>query len=78
MVWGAGDGAEIFIDSVACGATFTACLTEDGKVYTWGCGDHGVLGHNDTKDQVLPSLLPSYLLSSPLSALCYAEGKGRA
>ncbi len=53
-----GDGAEIFIDSVACGGNFTACLTEDGKVYTWGCGDHGVLGHNDSKDQV-PTKQPS-------------------
>jgi len=49
-----GDGAEIFVDSIACGSNFTACLTEDGKLYTWGCGDHGALGHNDTKDQTRP------------------------
>lgn len=25
-----------------------------GAVFTWGCGDHGQLGHNDTRDRLEP------------------------
>jgi len=39
---------------VCCGGNYTAALGDDGRVYTWGSGDHGVLGHNETKDEVLP------------------------
>jgi len=46
----ANDGQGIFIEAICCSANGTAALAEDGKVYTWGCGDHGQLGHNDTKD----------------------------
>lgn len=46
------EGLELFITEVYCGAYSTVALADDGKLYTWGCGDHGVLGHNDTKDQV--------------------------
>lgn len=48
---------EMFIDSVACGANFTAALTEDGKVFTWGSCHHGALGHNDTKDANVPKIV---------------------
>lgn len=27
------------------------------RLYTWGCGDHGALGHNDVKDQPIPTLV---------------------
>jgi len=49
-----GTGNGVFIEAIGCGANFSAALAEDGKVYTWGCGDHGSLGHNDTKDQMRP------------------------
>ena len=32
------------ICQIACGGLHCAALSEDGKVYTWGCSDDGMLG----------------------------------
>ena len=32
---------------LACGFYHTACVTEDGSVYTWGWGRDGQLGHGE-------------------------------
>ena len=34
---------------VACGEDFTAALTKDGKLFTWGINSFGQLGHGDGK-----------------------------
>lgn len=57
------------ITMVACGANFTAALSgthpycvdhktnmyiiASGKVYTWGLGSAGQLGHNDVKNRLV-------------------------
>ena len=33
---------------VAAGSVFTACISESGKLYTWGRGMFGALGHGTT------------------------------
>jgi len=43
--------------SVSCGSSHTACLTEMGRVYTWGAGISGALGHGQTADQITPRLV---------------------
>lgn len=30
---------------VACGSTYSAAITVDGELYTWGRGNYGRLGH---------------------------------
>lgn len=52
-----GDGSPLFVVQVACGSSFTAALTDEGSVYTFGAGLHGVLGHNDTHDRDRPTLV---------------------
>lgn len=42
---------------VVCGYKHTAALTDDGKVYTWGAGKEGELGHGDTEEVELPKLV---------------------
>lgn len=37
---------------VSCGATHTAAITDEGKVYTFGGGVSGQLGHGDKERQV--------------------------
>ena len=32
-------------------------LLEGGEVLTFGCGEHGQLGHGDTQDQLLPKVV---------------------
>lgn len=39
---------------VACGNQHTACVTEDGEVYTWGFGKNGALGHGDWNQVSMP------------------------
>lgn len=52
-----GMGLELYIDQVACCTYSTAALGEDGNVYTWGCGEHGVLGHGDAADLSKPAVV---------------------
>lgn len=42
---------------IACGGFHTAVVTEDGKMYTFGGGEHGQLGHNDRVNKVKPTLV---------------------
>ena len=43
--------------SVACGMVHTAVSTEDGKVYTFGWGKEGQLGHGHEEDRSSPTLV---------------------
>ena len=44
---------------VACGCVHTAVVTEDGGVYTFGCGKGGRLGHGDEENQLTPRRVPA-------------------
>lgn len=64
--------------SVECGDAFTACLTEDGKVFTWGHGGSmmdgaGALGHGDNADCVYPKELKFF---TGANVVQIAAGKG--
>uniref|UniRef100_A0A3Q2Y7Y6 E3 ubiquitin-protein ligase HERC2 n=1 Tax=Hippocampus comes TaxID=109280 RepID=A0A3Q2Y7Y6_HIPCM len=41
---------------VACGSTYSAAITADGELYTWGRGNYGRLGHS-SEDQLTPMLV---------------------
>jgi len=43
--------------SVACGSWHTACITEGGKLWTWGFGAFGKLGHGDESNRSAPALV---------------------
>eukprot|EP00276_Gloeochaete_wittrockiana_P002422 CAMPEP_0184673504 /NCGR_PEP_ID=MMETSP0308-20130426/86719_1 /TAXON_ID=38269 /ORGANISM="Gloeochaete witrockiana, Strain SAG 46.84" /LENGTH=980 /DNA_ID=CAMNT_0027121001 /DNA_START=111 /DNA_END=3050 /DNA_ORIENTATION=+ len=49
----------VSIKQVACGNSYTAALSDDGEVWTWGCGGAGVLGHGSTNDHPTPRLIKS-------------------
>lgn len=44
---------------VSCGAYHTAVRTDAGRVYTFGAGSLGALGHGDLVDQEIPRLVDS-------------------
>ncbi|KAG8660282.1 PH, RCC1 and FYVE domains-containing protein 1 isoform X1 [Manihot esculenta] len=46
-----------FVQEIACGAYHVAVLTSKTEVYTWGKGANGRLGHGDTDDRNIPSLV---------------------
>ncbi len=39
---------------MACGASHSGCILDDGSLYTWGKGRYGRLGHNDHEPQYRP------------------------
>eukprot|EP00956_Cyclotella_meneghiniana_P041722 scaffold236806_cov119-Cyclotella_meneghiniana.AAC.5 len=42
---------------IACGGFHSAVITQDGKMYTFGGGEHGQLGHGDKVNKVKPTLV---------------------
>ncbi|RHZ55266.1 hypothetical protein Glove_417g57 [Diversispora epigaea] len=42
------------IAKISSGNLHCAALTRDGKVYTWGCNDHGSLGRETTDNEAVP------------------------
>lgn len=51
---------EIIVDAVA-GQYHSVALTKDGRVFTWGWGVHGQLGHGNTNEKNTPTLVTSLL-----------------
>jgi len=51
---------EIIVDAVA-GQYHSVALTADGRIFTWGWGVHGQLGHGNTDEKVTPSLVKALL-----------------
>ena len=42
------------VSRVSCGSDFAACISASGKLYTWGRGNNGNLGHGNTDSQLKP------------------------
>ncbi|XP_011864617.1 PREDICTED: uncharacterized protein LOC105560272 isoform X2 [Vollenhovia emeryi] len=51
---------EIIVDAVA-GQYHSVALTADGRIFTWGWGVHGQLGHGNTDEKGIPSLVKALL-----------------
>ncbi|CAB1456191.1 unnamed protein product [Pleuronectes platessa] len=47
------------VSFMSCGEAHSAVLTKDGKVYTFGEGTHGQLGHSSSANEVRPRLVDS-------------------
>ena len=62
---------------VTCASEHTMCVTDDGKVYTWGRGGGGQLGLGGTQDRLVPEevtgLVAATLMRSARSLLRRAE-----
>nr|XP_060475623.1 E3 ubiquitin-protein ligase HERC2 [Panthera onca] len=42
---------------IACGSTYSAAITAEGELYTWGRGNYGRLGHGSSEDEAIPVLV---------------------
>ncbi|XP_037084977.1 probable E3 ubiquitin-protein ligase HERC1 [Pollicipes pollicipes] len=45
------------VTTVSAGYRHSACVTADGRLYTWGEGEHGRLGHGDNNSRNVPTLV---------------------
>nr|XP_012152188.1 PREDICTED: E3 ubiquitin-protein ligase HERC2 [Megachile rotundata] len=45
------------ITFIACGSTYSAALSSNGELYTWGRGNYGRLGHGNSDDVMVPTLV---------------------
>ncbi|XP_047195648.1 probable E3 ubiquitin-protein ligase HERC6 [Hippoglossus stenolepis] len=55
------------VSFMSCGEAHSAVLTKDGKVYTFGEGTHGQLGHSSSANEVRPRLVDG--LDGPASQI---------
>ena len=39
---------------VSCGRMHSICVTDSNRIYSWGCGQNGRLGHGSTDDELMP------------------------
>lgn len=44
----------VSIKDVKCGTNHTVAVDDKGRVFTWGFGGYGRLGHAETKDELVP------------------------
>jgi alpha-tubulin suppressor-like RCC1 family protein len=58
LVSAAKERAHVGRGSIAAGDAHTVMATPDGRVFAWGAGDRGQLGHGAIGDRWLPTLIP--------------------
>lgn len=52
---------DVKVKEMHCGVYHTAACTMDGKMYTFGRGDRGQLGHGDKENRLSPTLVKALL-----------------
>lgn len=58
------------IRQIACGGFHTACVGEDGRLWTFGGGEHGQLGHSDKINKMEPTLVATLVEESVVMITC--------
>ncbi|CAG0894072.1 unnamed protein product [Darwinula stevensoni] len=49
------------IADIACGTSHSVAVDTEKRVFTWGFGGYGRLGHNETKDEHVPRLVKGFV-----------------
>nr|XP_055219958.1 E3 ubiquitin-protein ligase HERC2-like isoform X2 [Gorilla gorilla gorilla] len=60
---------------IACGSTYSAAITAEGELYTWGRGNYGRLGHGSSEDEAILMLVAGL---KGLKVINVARGSGDA
>jgi alpha-tubulin suppressor-like RCC1 family protein len=65
--------AAMHVTHVAAGRAHSLAVTEQGALYTWGCGKDGKLGHGGLQAEWLPRRVSSMLTVAVIQASCGRE-----
>jgi len=82
--------AEAFIVRIAAGGDHSVAVSDQGRVWSWGAGDHGQTGHGDTTDRRKPCVVrgleaskmvtvaagKSHMVTQSQDGIVYAWGRG--
>lgn len=60
---------KIFI-GISCGRDHRAAITNQGKLYTWGYGGLGCLGHGNSKTYKEPTLVEALAHKTVIDVAC--------
>jgi alpha-tubulin suppressor-like RCC1 family protein len=66
------------VKQVACGRFHSACVTEEGALYTWGRGANGQLGHGDMTDQATPKRVEAGIKDKTMVKVACGENHSAA
>eukprot|EP01120_Amphizonella_sp_Union-15-10_P013512 TRINITY_DN6268_c0_g1_i1.p1 TRINITY_DN6268_c0_g1~~TRINITY_DN6268_c0_g1_i1.p1 ORF type:complete len:428 (-),score=47.27 TRINITY_DN6268_c0_g1_i1:55-1338(-) len=61
---------DISIVAIACCNLHSACVSANGLLWTWGCGDNGRLGHGDSMPYQIPKAIESLRDYAIVSVAC--------
>eukprot|EP00762_Andalucia_godoyi_P006478 ANDGO_02934.mRNA.1 Ultraviolet-B receptor UVR8 len=64
--------SHVFITSICAGSGHSAAISDDGRVYIWGWGEHGQLGLGDLGNQLTPRWI-EYLQGKNVRAVACGE-----
>lgn len=59
-------------EKAVCGDAHSACIIAKEKLYTWGCGGYGRLGHGDDRDHDFPELVAELMSQDVVHVSCGA------
>jgi hypothetical protein len=62
----------------AAGWKYSAAVTDDGALWTWGCNNNGWLGHGDKERRLLPTRVPQDSLGGLRIGRCRVLPKAHA
>eukprot|EP00002_Diphylleia_rotans_P012394 TRINITY_DN2423_c0_g2_i3.p1 TRINITY_DN2423_c0_g2~~TRINITY_DN2423_c0_g2_i3.p1 ORF type:complete len:371 (+),score=65.24 TRINITY_DN2423_c0_g2_i3:87-1199(+) len=62
--------ANVIVTQIALGESFTVALSDNGHVFSWGCGYHGQLGHGDVRDSHEPRQIHSLNGKNVVQIVC--------
>lgn len=65
---------DVSITDIACGKFHTIALDTMGRIFTWGFGGKGQLGHNGNKNEFCPRLVKYLTATKNVVSKIYASG----
>lgn len=60
----------VHISAVSCGTGHTVVVAIDGRVYSWGLGAHGQLGHDTTEHMQVPTRIEALAACNVVAVAC--------